>query len=193
MTEISDQTQEMPEPVQRFILHWGEMGERWGVNRSVSQIHALLFVSDRPLSADDIAGTLSMARSNVSNSLRELLSWALIRRVPLLGDRRDYFEAEADMLEMVRRIALGRKSRELDPTLAMLRSCVADAERDKAMTTPIKARLAQMLDVMERVDKSFMEVMRLPSSTLMRLIRAGGTVVRFIAPQSGKASSSRRG
>lgn len=182
MTEITVRPRAIPPAVERFILHWGEMGDRWGVNRSVSQIHALLYVSERPMTAEDIADALAMARSNVSNSLRELLGWALVRRVPMLGDRRDYYEAEADMLTMIRRIALGRKARELDPTLAMMRSCVADAGSDKSIPAPVKARLAQMLEVMELVDDNFEQVMRLPPPMLMRLIRMGGTVVRFVTP-----------
>jgi DNA-binding transcriptional regulator GbsR (MarR family) len=179
MTEITVRPGPIAPAVQRFILHWGEMGDRWGVNRSVSQIHALLFVAERPMTAEDIADALAMARSNVSNSLRELLAWDLIRRVPVLGDRRDFYEAEANMLEMVRRIALGRKARELDPTLSVMRGCVADAAGDKSIQPSVKKRLAHMLEVMELVDSSFEQVMRLPSPMLLRLIRVGGSVVRF--------------
>ena len=132
MTEMNVQTDLLPGPVERFVLHWGEMGTAWGVNRSVAQIHALLYLSDVPLTAEDIADRLGMARSNVSTSLRELLGWNLIRRVHAMGDRRDYYEAEADMFEMVRRIAMGRKAREIDPALAVLRSCLADAKADAA-------------------------------------------------------------
>lgn len=171
--------------VERFVLHWGEMGEAWGVNRSVSQIHALLYVSDRPQTAEDIAAALSMARSNVSTSLRVLLDWSLVRRVPIMGDRRDFYEAEADMLEMIRRIAMGRKMRELDPTLATLRTCVSEAERDRTISATAKLRFKNMLNVMEGVDKSFGEVMRLPSPVLMRLIRMGGAIARLL-PQSKK-------
>src|SRR3982750_2519472 len=110
MTEISEKS---PAAVERFVLHWGDMGGQWGVNRSVAQIHALLYLSDRPLTAEAIADTLGMARSNVSNSLRELLAWKLVRRAPLLGDRRDHYEAETDLWEMVTRIAQGRKEREI--------------------------------------------------------------------------------
>src|SRR5688572_18208409 len=106
MTEImkSHAEPKLHPAVERFVLHWGEMGGQWGVNRSVSQIHALLYVSERPLTAEEIAATLGIARSNVSNSLKELLSWDLIRRVPIRGDRREHFEAETDVWEMVRRI-----------------------------------------------------------------------------------------
>ena len=136
MTEITVTKQKMPAAVERFVVHWGEMGEVWGVNRSVAQIQALLYVAERPLTAEDIAERLRLARSNVSTSLRELLSWSLIRRVPVLGDRRDYYEAEADMFEMVRRIAAGRKAREIDPAIAVLRACVADARAIRRSRPP---------------------------------------------------------
>ena len=116
--------------IEQFVLHWGDLGGQWGVNRSVSQIHALLYVSEQPLTAEEIAGVLGIARSNVSNSLRELLGWDLVRRVPVRGDRREHFIAEADVWEMVRRIAAGRKAREFDPAIAVLRACVAETEGD---------------------------------------------------------------
>src|SRR5215469_1646639 len=130
MTEITEYTGQLPAPVERFILHWGDMGSHWGVNRSVAQIHALLYLSARPLTADDIAETLGMARSNVSNSIKELQAWNLIRRVPVRNDRRDHFEAKIDLWEMFMRIAAGRKEREIDPAVAALKSCTADAARD---------------------------------------------------------------
>ncbi len=183
MTEISETTKPLPPAVTQFILHWGEMGEAWSVNRSVSQIHALLYISARAMTAEEIADTLSIARSNVSTSLRELLSWTLIKRVSVLGDRRDYYEAEADMLEMVRRIAMGRKARELDPALAVLRQCTVSAESDRTISATSKARFKQMLDVMEGVDRSFAEIMRLPSPVLSRLIRMGGAIAKLAAPR----------
>ncbi len=186
MTEINVQTDALPGPVERFVLHWGEMGTSWGVNRSVAQIHALLYLSETPLTAEDIADRLGMARSNVSTSLRELLSWNLIRRVHAMGDRRDYYEAEADMFEMVRRIAQGRKAREIDPALAVLRSCVAEAKADAAVPASVRKRLNAMLEFTETVDRSFGEIMRLPASTLMGLIRMGGAVARFAGRKSHK-------
>ena len=101
MTEISINKTPLPPAVQRFVLHWGEMGAVWGVNRSIGQIHAVLYLSEHPLTAEDLAETLALARSNVSNSLKELLQWGLIRRISVLGDRRDYYEAEVDLWEMV--------------------------------------------------------------------------------------------
>jgi len=103
MTEIEIESSGLPPAIEQFVLRWGDMGGQWGVNRSVAQIHALLYVSERPLTAEDIADALGMARSNVSNSMRELLAWKLIRRVPVLGDRRDHYEAETDLWQMVAR------------------------------------------------------------------------------------------
>lgn len=182
MTEITDKTG-LAEPIERFVVHWGEMGTVWGVNRSVAQIHALLYVSETPRTAEDIAETLSLARSNVSNSLKELLSWNLIQRVHVLGDRRDYYEAEADMFEMVRRIATGRKQREIDPTLALLRECVANAKGDKRVSENARKRLSEMLVFMETVEKGFDEIIRLPAPTLMRLMSMGGAIAKFVAPR----------
>ena len=190
MTEISDINKALPAAIERFVVHWGEMGEMWGVNRSVAQVHALLFVSDQPMTAEDIAARLGIARSNVSTSLKELTSWTLIRRVQVLGDRRDYFEAEADMFEMVRRIALGRKAREIDPTLAVLRACVSDATSGSGVSQSARKRLGEMLQFMETVDKSFDELMRLPPPVMNRLIKMGGTLARLVSKKP-KSSSKR--
>ncbi len=179
MTEISVSNRTAAAAIERFVLHWGEMGTAWGVNRSVAQIHALLFVSDRPLSAEDIAEHLGMARSNVSTSLRELTGWSLVRRVHTMGDRRDYYEAEADMFEMVRRIALGRKAREIDPALSVLRACVAEAKGDSRVSAGVRKRLGAMLEFTETVDKSFGEIIALPASTLMTLLKMGGALARL--------------
>jgi DNA-binding transcriptional regulator GbsR (MarR family) len=191
MTEITVKAQRMPAAVERFVVHWGEMGEVWGVNRSVAQIHALLYVSDRPLAAEDIADRLRIARSNVSNSLRELLSWSLVRRAQVLGDRRDYYEAEADMLEMVRRIAAGRKAREIDPALAVLRACVLEAAEDPRITPAVRKRFADMLEVTQTVDRSFGEVMRLPAPMLAKLLRMGGAVARLVGAAKGPTPAKR--
>src|SRR5262249_61989231 len=133
MTEISKKSggeKQLPAAVEKFILHWGDMGSQWGVTRAVAQIQALLYVSERPLTAEEIAATLGVARSNVSNSIRELLGWELIRRVPIKGDRRGHFEAESDIWELGRRISAGRKARGIDPALAAPRARVAGAPGD---------------------------------------------------------------
>src|SRR5213593_214083 len=113
---------------QRFVLHWGEMGTRWGVNRTVAQIHALLYLSAKPLNAEEIATTLSVARSNVSTSLRELQSWGIVKVVHVLGDRRDHFETLKDVWEIFRIVAEERKKREIDPTLRVLAQCVQEVK-----------------------------------------------------------------
>lgn len=188
MTEITVKQEPLPPAIERFVVAWGEMGEVWGVNRSVSQIHALLYVSDRPLSAEDIAERLRLARSNVSTSLRELMSWSLIRRVSALGDRRDFYEAEADVFEMVRRIAANRKTREIDPALAALRQCVASAEGDARVSAEVRKRFQSMLDFTEGVARSFDEVLQLPTPVLQRLIKMGGAIARFAGLTTGRKS-----
>src|SRR5215203_1796214 len=134
---------ELTPVTQKFILHWGEMGTRWGINRTVAQIHALLFLAPRPLHAESIAATLGVARSNVSTSLRELQGWRIVRVVHILGDRRDHYESLKDVWEMFRIIVDERKKREADPTLAMLRTAVAEAKVPAAADAYTRARLAE--------------------------------------------------
>ena len=188
MTETTVTSAALPPAIERFVVAWGEMGEVWGVNRSVSQIHALLYVSDRPLSADEIADRLRLARSNVSTSLRELLSWSLVRRVSALGDRRDFYEAEADVFEMVRRIAAGRKTREIDPAIAALRQCLAAAEGDARVSDEVRRRFRSMLEFTEGVGRSFDEVLQLPTPVLAKLIKMGGAVARLAGLTKGRGS-----
>ncbi|MCC7250513.1 MarR family transcriptional regulator [Hyphomicrobium sp.] len=193
MTEITVQTAALPPAVERFVVAWGEMGAVWGVNRSVSQIHALLYVSDRPLAAEEIAERLHLARSNVSTSLRELLAWSLIRRASVLGDRRDFYEAEADVFEMVRRIAAGRKTREIDPAILALRQCLAAAEDDPRVSGEVRRRFRTMLDFTEGVARSFDEVLQLPTPVLAKLIKMGGAVARFAGLTRGGRAKRTRG
>src|SRR5437868_7636109 len=116
--------------IQKFILHWGEMGTRCGINRTVAQIHALLYLSPKPLAAEEIAGPLTVARSNVSTSVRELESWGLVRPVHVLGDRREHYEALKDVCEMFRIIVEQRKRREIDPTVRLLHGCLEESDSD---------------------------------------------------------------
>lgn len=189
MTETNETLPGLPQSVSRFVLHWGEMGQTWGVNRSVSQIHALLFVSDAPMTAEDITEQLQLARSNVSNSLKELLSWGLIRRVPQVGDRREHFEAEVDLYEMVRRIATGRKAREIDPALEVLRACSRDAQTDRRTSPTARTRMAEMLDVVETVDRGFSAVMRLPTSRFRKFIKLGSAITRLVGGAKAKRNA----
>src|SRR3569623_686458 len=125
MTEITDRSHKLPPAVEAMVLRWGDLGGQWGVNRSVAQIQALLFLSDKPLTAEEIAESLGMARSNVSTSLRELLAWKLIHKTPVLGDRRDHYAAETDLWQMATKVAQGRKQREIDPMVAAIREAMA--------------------------------------------------------------------
>jgi DNA-binding transcriptional regulator GbsR (MarR family) len=180
MTENSEKTAKLPAAVERFILHWGDMGSQWGVNRSVAQIHALLYLSEQPLTADEIAGTLGLARSNVSNSIRELMAWDLIRRVPIKGDRREHFEAETDLWEIVMRIAAMRKEREIDPAVDALRSCVADAERDRALHPVAGKRLKDMLAFIESLDRWYAQMLTVPKPKLAALVRLGTRIIGLL-------------
>jgi len=188
MTEINDNAEPLPPSVTRFVLHWGDLGSQWGVNRSVAQIHALLYLSERPLTAETIADQLGLARSNVSNSIKELLGWGLIHRVPLLGDRRDHFAAETDIWEIVTRIAKGRKAREVDPAEAALRACTAEAERDPDISPVAKQRLQAMLDFVSTMSRWHDEMMQVPKSTLMAFIKMGAKVTRFLGRGKPKAA-----
>jgi DNA-binding transcriptional regulator GbsR (MarR family) len=163
----------------KFILHWGEMGARWGINRTVAQIHALLYLSPTPLHAEEIARTLAVARSNVSTSLRELQSWGIVRVVHVLGDRRDHFEALADVWEMFRIILEERKRREIDPTLAMLRACVAEVSKSPG-EAHTRERLAAMLEFLETVAAGYEEFSGLSPGALRNLIRLRGRIRKLL-------------
>jgi DNA-binding transcriptional regulator GbsR (MarR family) len=165
----------------RFILHWGEMGTRWGVNRTVAQIHALLYLSDRPLHAEEIAETLSIARSNVSTSLRELQGWGIVRVVHRLGDRRDHFESLTDVWQMFQVILAERKSREIDPTVAMLEECVAESRKERPSSDLVQQRLEAMLVFFQTTTGWYESVRRLPQSAVAALFKAGRSVQRMTA------------
>lgn len=186
MTEITVESP-LPPSIAQFVLHWGDLGSQWGVNRSVAQIHALIFISDNPLTAEDIAERLGLARSNVSNSLKELLGWKLIRRVPVMGDRRDHYAAEEDIWEMAKRIAEGRKAREIDPAEAALKACNAEAANDPGISPEAREKLAAMLDFVSTMSRWHDEMLKVPKPALMALIRMGAGVTRLINWRPGKA------
>jgi DNA-binding transcriptional regulator GbsR (MarR family) len=156
--------------MKKFILHWGEMGSVWGVNRTVAQVYALLYLSPEPLTADEISETLAMARSTVSTGLHELQTWGLVKVVHVLGDRRDHFGSMSDVWEMFRTIIRQRKSREIDPLLAMLRTSVAEADKDDAQ---VKEKLQDMLDSLEAVVTIYDQVEQMPLGTLIKLANLG--------------------
>lgn len=170
----------LTEVMEKYILHWGEMGTRWGVNRTVAQIHALLFLSEKPLNAEEISETLNVARSNVSTSLKELQSWNLVKISHVMGDRRDHFETMKDPWELFNVIIDGRKRRELDPTISMLRECVLNSENDKATNPMVKARIKEVLEFTETLSTWYDQIRSLPRPTLIKLIKLGAKVTNFI-------------
>lgn len=170
---------------ERFVLHWGEMGSRWGVNRTVAQIHALIYLQGRPLHAEEIAATLRVARSNVSTSLRDLANWNLVRVVHLLGDRRDHFETARDPWDLLRTIVRERKAREFDPTISVLRDCVADLGFT-AEAAATRKRLQETLALMEALSSWTEDMLRLDTVTLTRLMKLGDRI-RALLPH-GKSS-----
>src|SRR6266568_1696139 len=164
---------------QQYILHWGEMGTRWGINRTVAQVHALLFLSPKPLHAEEIANTLSVARSNVSTSLRELQGWGIVRVVHVLGDRRDHFESLRDVWETFRIISEERKRREIDPTLRVLAECVQEAKSGQG-DAHTKERLEAMLEFLTTMTGLFDEILRMPAGTLKSVVKLRGKVVTIL-------------
>jgi len=158
---------------QRFILHWGEMGTRWGINRTVAQVHALLFVSPKPLNAEEIANTLVVARSNVSTSLRELQGWRIVRVMHVLGDRRDHFESVKDVWEIFRIVAEERKRREIDPTLRVLQECVGELKKAGG-SAYTRERLQEMLEFLTTTSALFEELIHMPAGALKGITRLRG-------------------
>ena len=157
--------------MKRFVLHWGEMGSRWGVNRTMAQIHALLFLSEAPLTAETIAEVLHVARSNVSTSIRELQSLGLAKMVHVEGDRRDHFETYHDVRDIFRVVIEERKKRELDPTLVVLRNCVNEAGNDTPKA--VRDRMADTLAFMQLITGIFDEVKKLPDANAMAWLKTG--------------------
>ena len=163
---------------QRFILHWGEMGVRWGINRTMAQLHALLYLSPGPLHAEAIADALGVARSNVSNSLRELQNWGIVKIVHVMGDRRDHFESMKDVWEMFRQVLDERKRREIDPTVEVLRECVEGAAKDKDRTT--HERLVAMRDFFETMSVWYDQIDQLPTPAVIKFVKLGGKLQKLL-------------
>jgi len=170
----------LTETMEKFILHWGEMGTRWGVNRTVAQIHALLYLSEEPMDAETITETLGVARSNVSNSIKELQSWGLVTTVHVLGDRRDHFNSHKDLWEITRIIMNERKKREIDPTITMLRQCVMESGDDKKTTTVVKQRIEDTLEFMEMMSNWYDQMKNVPTPTLTKLMKTGAKITSFL-------------
>lgn len=165
--------------MQNFILHWGEMGSKWGVNRSVAQIHALLHIAPNPMTAEEICDTLNLARSNVSNGLKELQSLKLVSASRQLGDRRDHFTSVRDMFDLVDTVIQQRREREFAPTIEALEAVMDEADQDN--TPPkIRERMGETLRVMKMFDDWYLDFSRLPRSVHMAVLKLGSKLVRFI-------------
>jgi DNA-binding transcriptional regulator GbsR (MarR family) len=176
-TEIKDMKDITPVR-QRFILHWGEMGVRWGINRTMAQIHALLYLSPEPLNAETISERLGVARSNVSNSLRELQNWGIVKIVHLPGDRRDHFESMKDVWEMFRQVLDERKKREINPTVEVLGECATAAEKDKERYT--HDRIIAMRDFFETMSIWYEQIDALPTPAVIKFVKLGGKVAKWV-------------
>jgi len=165
---------------QKFIRHWGEMGTRWGINRTVAQVHALLYISPDPLNADDIVAALEVARSNVSTSLKELQGWGIVRLVHVRGDKRDHFESMKDVWEMFRVVMDERKKREFDPTLHMLHECIAEAKSGKGADKYTEERLLELYKFFETTTTWYAQVRRWPTTSILKFIKAGDRVLKLL-------------
>ena len=188
MAEQNNPTAQGLTPIaQKFILHWGEMGTKWGINRTVAQVHALLFLAPKPIPADEIADTLVVARSNVSTSLRELQGWGIVRVVHVLGDRRDHFETFKDVWEIFRTVSEERKRREIDPTLRVLGECVQELKANSQGDAYTRERLETMLAFLTTMSGLFEEVLRMPSGALKGVGKLRGKVVTLLGNDKKKA------
>ena len=165
---------------ENFVLHWGEMGTRWGINRTVAQIHALLYLSEKPLHAEAITEVLQVARSNASTSLKELQGWGIVRLVHVMGDKRDHFESLKDPWEMFRVIMEERKRRELDPTLHMLRDCIGDAEKDAATGPYAEERLRDLHDFLVTTTGWYDQIRKWPTKALVKFIKLGDRAIKLL-------------
>jgi DNA-binding transcriptional regulator GbsR (MarR family) len=170
---------ELSTTASRFVLHWGEMGTRWGVNRTVAQIHALLFYIGRPMHAEEITDTLGVARSNVSTSLRELQGWKLIKLVHLPGDRRDHYETSTQVWELLRIIVRERQQREIAPTIAVLGELLTDPSISKE-PTEAKLRIKETLELLQTLTAWSDEMLRLDTETLTKVLRMGAKVKKLL-------------
>jgi len=170
----------LSDSTKQFILHWGEMGTRWGVNRTVAQVHALLYLSPESLTAEDIADTLSVARSNVSTSLKELQNWNLVQIDSRIGDRRDFFQTSADVWTLFLTVLEQRVGREIIPTLTMLRRCAVEAQAERPSQPVITTRIIAMQTFLEELHGWYSQIRKLPPASLRSLIGIGSGITRIL-------------
>ncbi len=177
----------MTPAARKFVLHWGEMGHAWGINRTMAQVHALLFVSPEPLDAEEIKDLLDVSRSNISTSLRELIAWGVVQRVHAIGDRRDRFVALKDVMETFRVVAAERKSREIDPTVALLEQCLRESRETGDEDSYTAQQIKKMLDFTRMLSDWYAHIERMPTPALLRLFKGGTILAKLVgAVPSGK-------
>lgn len=183
MKDETDERIELLSVAQKFVVHWGELGTRWGINRTVAQVHALLYLSQKPLDVQTIANTLGVARSNASTSLRELEGWGVVRSVHVLGNRREHYEAIGDVWQMLSILAEARKRREIDPTLTILRKCAAEARgQGRVADRFIESRIRAMLDLFETLSPLVDEFVMLPSAAIRSIVGLRGRLRSILRP-----------
>lgn len=173
---------------EQFVLHWGEMGARWGINRTVAQVHALLHISEDPLTAEEIADALRVARSNVSTSIRELQAWGLVRPVHVLGERRQHFTSVKDVWEMFRIIVDERKKREIDPTMDLLRQCIGQLDKSNTADTHTRERLQELYLFFAAIDAIYTDVRKLSPAALRKLMKARGAFRRLLSKKQTRSA-----
>lgn len=172
---------ELTPAAKKFVLHWGEMGHAWGINRTMAQVHALLFVSPEPLDAEEICNLLDVSRSNISTSLRELIAWGVVQRVHVIGDRRDRFIALKDVMETFRVIAAERKSREIDPTVALLEQCLGESRETGDENSYTCQQIRKMLDFTKMLSDWYSHIERMPTPALLRLFKGGTILAKLVS------------
>ncbi|MBX2860778.1 MAG: MarR family transcriptional regulator [Vampirovibrio sp.] len=158
---------------QKFVLHWGEMGSKWGVNRTVAQIHSLLHITEEPLNAEVISETLGIARSNTSNSIKELMGWGIVKSVPVLGDRREHFVSEKDIWTLFWTVTEERKKRELDPVRDILKTCLTEMDEDNTQKNSYsQKRIQDLYQFVDATTSFYDKICRLPTETLVKIMAA---------------------
>jgi DNA-binding transcriptional regulator GbsR (MarR family) len=186
---LQDKSVELTPAARKFVLHWGEMGQAWGINRTMAQVHALLFISPESLDAEEISRLLDVSRSNVSTSLRELITWGVVKRVHIIGDRRDRFEALKDVMETFRVIMAERKRREMDPTIALLEHCVEEARSGEEREDYTREQLDKMLEFTRMVTLWYSQIDRLSTPALQRFFKGGAKLIKLFGGNAAGVGS----
>ena len=186
VTERKELTMRLTPVMKDFVVHWGEMGTKWGINRTVAQIHALLHLSPEPLSAEEITSLLMVARSNVSNSLKELENWGLIKVTHTMGDRKERYECLKDVWEMFRIILDERKKREIDPTLQVLRNCLAKIDQNKSEDPYTRKQITEFLNFFELMTDWYNRMRAMPIDKILEILHVKKKITQFIQRGSKK-------